>query len=372
MNRYFYYMIFINMLVNVTVFVPKILLEHRYSGAIMSILVAAPVGTLLLYQYAKAVSAFPGKSFAEISSVHISKWFSSLLLGVMGIAWLFAGMISIIGYTHITKRFVNPDMSETVILLLFIAVLLFASKLRTDSVLNAVEIVLVVNIPIIILVFIQSIRNPYLKWDSMFDAVTHMWHLPSWDGVAAATYLFTGYVNMVVVNHIFQGKGKTFKFQPRYLISVGVLGLLVMINSYMIPIGIHGMAQVGNQVYPWVSTADSLRIEFGVVERVLYMFVLVYTTVTLTSSVIHWHVGVELLKNMRQQWKPIQHDGRWTWGILLLFAAVTLGVNAYIVEEDLFELSKFWLNLRLCFEVLVVAVMVYCARRERKRISYGS
>ncbi|UJF32367.1 hypothetical protein [Paenibacillus hexagrammi] len=37
MLRYYYYLILVNMLVSVLIFVPRIMLEHKYSGAIMSI-----------------------------------------------------------------------------------------------------------------------------------------------------------------------------------------------------------------------------------------------------------------------------------------------------------------------------------------------
>ncbi|PTY78524.1 hypothetical protein B5V88_09320 [Heyndrickxia sporothermodurans] len=53
MNRYFLYLVLINMLINVIMFVPKILIEYRFDGTVMGILIAIPISLSLTFLFIK-------------------------------------------------------------------------------------------------------------------------------------------------------------------------------------------------------------------------------------------------------------------------------------------------------------------------------
>ena len=51
----------------------------------------------------------------------------------------------------------------------------------------------------------------------------------------------------------------------------------------------------GGHVYPAFSTVDSLRIRYFIIERMIYVFYVVYMCLSLVNSIIHWHVGKDLI-----------------------------------------------------------------------------
>jgi spore germination protein KB len=61
MNRYWFYLILENMLVNVIVFIPHMLIEQRFDGMVQSILWGIPIGVAFIYLFMKSLSKFPGK-----------------------------------------------------------------------------------------------------------------------------------------------------------------------------------------------------------------------------------------------------------------------------------------------------------------------
>jgi hypothetical protein len=61
MNQYFYYLIIVNMVANIVVCVPKILLEARTKGAIVSTILALIMGAIVTYIIAHFFNKFPGK-----------------------------------------------------------------------------------------------------------------------------------------------------------------------------------------------------------------------------------------------------------------------------------------------------------------------
>lgn len=71
MIRYFFlYLLFINMIVNVIVFVPRTLINERFEGAVMAIIIGIPFTIILLYFYTNALVKFPGKGLPEILYDH--------------------------------------------------------------------------------------------------------------------------------------------------------------------------------------------------------------------------------------------------------------------------------------------------------------
>ena len=103
MNRYFLYLVILNMLTNVIIFVPKILIADRYNGAVSGFLIAIPIGVTLTFIYSKALSKFPEQGIPEILD-QSNLWFKRIYLGTIQILWFTAGLITLIGFIDILSR----------------------------------------------------------------------------------------------------------------------------------------------------------------------------------------------------------------------------------------------------------------------------
>jgi hypothetical protein len=106
-----------------------------------------------------------------------------------------------------------------------------------------------------------------------------------------------------------------------------------------------------------------MRIELGFVERVLPLFLLLYTSVSLVSIMVHWHVASELLHaailtgNKGKPWV--------SWIFYGGFAVLTLLSVFFFNESRLFTLMNRWINLRLASEVMLAGLVLYAAIRRR-------
>ncbi|MEK3760904.1 hypothetical protein MKZ07_21080 [Paenibacillus sp. FSL P4-0338] len=95
--------------------------------------------------------------------------------------------------------------------------------------------------------------------------------------------------------------------------------------TFYVPIGYHGTVGIERHVYTWFTTADSIRIEAFLIERMLYIFYFAYITLSLVSAIIQWHVGKELLLSLLPSTARAPKKKLWQEIIILaLFAAGTI------------------------------------------------
>ncbi|WP_129731708.1 GerAB/ArcD/ProY family transporter [Ectobacillus funiculus] len=74
MNRYFCYLILVNMMASVVASVPQLLLKDRAEGAIVSIILALITGSIVTYIIAHFFYKFPGKGLPELLQEYAPKW----------------------------------------------------------------------------------------------------------------------------------------------------------------------------------------------------------------------------------------------------------------------------------------------------------
>jgi hypothetical protein len=357
MIRYFYYLIFLNMLANIILFVPRILISHRFEGSMMSILLSVPIGFTLLYFFVNSISKFPGQGLPEIMKGRVPSWIRIAVLLHFIMLWFLAGGITLTAFSQITMKYINPDVSSFYIILAFVILVGLIARTRSESVLYSMEILLVLNVPIITWILYKTMTNESMNYDACIEIVTHVFHRPTWDTLAAGTYIFTGYTNLVIFNRII-GTKKRFP----YLWFLPIIGFGVLVTSFLIPIGYHGTIAVNDYVYPWISTADSMHVEFGLVERMLFIFLLLYTTISLAGAYIHWHVCLELCKKLI----PSQSDKAYfSWMIVGLFGLIVCVFYSYSNDETLYEFTVQYLNLRFASEIVLVCLLVFLARRKK-------
>ncbi|WP_129727353.1 GerAB/ArcD/ProY family transporter [Ectobacillus funiculus] len=156
MNQYFYYLIIVNMVANIVACVPKILLEARTKGAIVSMILALIMGSIVTYIIAYFFNKFPGKGLPELLKEYTSKWIAIPLLMLLTVGWFSAGLTTLINYSFLLKRFLTPDMPLQWIISIFLCFISFGILMSSKSVLYTVEAVLVFNIPLVVLIMTKA------------------------------------------------------------------------------------------------------------------------------------------------------------------------------------------------------------------------
>lgn len=354
MNRYFIYLVLLNMIVNVIIFVPKILIEYRYDGAVMGMMIAIPLGVMLNWFFSTSISNFPEQGFPEILAKTKRRWVKIVFLGGIQVFWYTAGLITLIGFIDIIERYINPEMPRLALLAIYLAGILLVIQLPTQRVMYFLEIVLFLNIPLIGFIIFKAFVNDYLSWDSILEVCTHLFEWPSLKSIAAATYCFSGYANLIIFNRVIKGKLKIRNF-----IAILFLGAFNLFTTFFIPIGFHGSDGAVEYLYPWISTADSLRLIYSPIERVIFIFLMFYMSITLMSISVHWHVSYELIKGTFKE----KINKKLNWLILSIFTGCAVAGIIYFNTVLLNKVTVYWMIARLSFEIIFVAGFFIWARR---------
>ncbi|MCD1257989.1 GerAB/ArcD/ProY family transporter [Paenibacillus athensensis] len=358
MIRYFYYLILLNMLANIVLFVPGIFISRRFEGSILSVAIAVPIGYALIQVFMRALSAFPGQGFPEILRDTLPNWLGKPILVLFIGMWFSAGSLTLVTFTSMITTFINPDIPSWLTLFSLLCIVALIARLSSDSVLYTMEILLVLSTPMIMWILYKSLLNPSFRYDAVFEIVSHFRHWPTLDTLSAGTYIFTGYVNMIIFNRLF---GPLTKL--RFLWAVPIVGCGVLLTSFLIPIGMQGTIAVGDYTFIWSSTTDSMRIEFGIVERVMFIFILLYSCISVAGTFIHWHVGLEMTKGLLP---GLSKSRYFTWIAVGFFSAVTLIFNWYMDHHILDMVGRMWIELRFISEMALVALIFLLARRKRR------
>jgi spore germination protein KB len=356
MNRYFLYLVLLNMLTNVIIFVPRFLIQYRFDGMLISIVIASVVGMALMYADTVIYARFPGLGFPEIIKNRLNKPLRILILVTFAVFWFFAGLLTLLGYIDILHRFINPELSKVLLLAVFLLILCFVIQFPTKKVMYLLEIILFINVPFIAFIFIKAITSDYLSWDSIFEAGNHFYSMPNVSAVAVASYIFSGYANIIIFNRLFKVKIKRINL----LVIFGV-SLLTLFTSVMIPIGMHGIDSVGEYMYPWIIMVDSIRLPYSPIERALFIFLMLYVNISLISVAVHWHVAFELIKGTFSEKNTVKKNKL----VLTLFFAFSILAVIRIDYMHPEKLSMYWLVARLFFEVLAVFGFFFFLRRRK-------
>lgn len=352
------------MIANMIASVPKILLEERMEGAIASMLLSIVAGLLLIYLFIRFFHAFPGKDFPELLKEYLPRWMYFPYLLLLVFFWYTAGLITLVTYSFMLKRFLTPDMSLVWIVSSFLIFISFGILMNSKHVLFTVENVLVFSLPVIVFLIIKAYSSQEFKWDFVREAIMYMNRLPSYSAFSASFYTFMGIINIIVFNRVFSIKMKRVTWKQ--LSALGIAGSAILFTTYFVPIGLNGFEKINELVYPAVTTSDSLRMKYGIIERVLYLFLPFFLAITFLSLLIHWHVAIEVSKNAiwfkRFQWKK---NNLTPYLFVAIFWLAAIQMVTYLTEYQLMIYTSYFFNMQPFFGLLFIITFWYIIRRAR-------
>jgi len=358
-----YYLIFVTMFANIIATVPRILVIEKEKGVILSMIAAVFVGIIFTYYVIQLFNKFSGQTLPDILKSYSPKWFYIPVILYFAVTWFIAGIITLITYVFLFTTFVSLETSLIVTALAFVIIISFGMLMKSGSVLYTLEIVFVLLLPVIVFLFIKIITDENLEWDFIQVAMMNINTTPSYRSFTAASYLFIGVVNIVIFNSFFKEK-LTFGFKQMTIIST--VGALVLFITYFIPIGFNGFEQIEHMNFPWVSTSDSVRMKYGVIERVVFIFIITFLGISFLSLLVHWHVSLKLFESILHFNKLKWKNKNWTsYFFVILFGVVSIYLVSIIDEFELFKYASIFYNTLPIF-YFILFLSLFVAKRGAK------
>ncbi|BBH21464.1 hypothetical protein Back11_28090 [Paenibacillus baekrokdamisoli] len=368
MNRYFYYNVFLVSLLNLLIFVPHILVLYRYDGAITSMVLAAAVGSTVAIVFTNILRKFPGQGLPEILDQFLPRPFTIALLIFMAVMWLIASSIALVSYAVLINRFFNPDTSPFVVLLFMVLVCVYTASRSSLTVMFVIEMGLIINMPLLAFLLIKAVRSNAIDWDAIRTIANYWRESPKLRPFAAATFVFTGYINMAIYNRLAPAN---FRLRHRWMIPA--FGTLILLITFFVPIGFHGTETVDDYLYLWSVTSDSMLMSYGFIERVIFFFLLLYLNLTLIYTTSGWHQAMEFVKSCMPKKRDPKSGKHNTplinWIVTGVFAIITLSYSELFDEKENFYISIYWLIFRMFIEVGTVIFLFILIRTKRRKPS---
>ncbi|WP_238884116.1 GerAB/ArcD/ProY family transporter [Clostridium sp. YIM B02551] len=363
MKRYFFYIVLINSINNIIIFLPSVILHDKYQGAIMAIIFSIPFGTILLYLFMKSIVKFPNMAFPQILTLTLPKWAQISIMLFICSLWYISGFMMLLALLEMVQRFIFLKMSHYMLLSILVLVLLLAIRTEGLTILHSLEIFLVIIIPMILFIFTKAVFNPCFSWYACIEVVTHTFTFPTLPSYAVTTYMFSGYTDMLIFNKFFNKEN----FQLKYLWIIPLVELFLLIFAFFIPIGFLGTSPISYN-YPWIAATDCISIKVGVVERTMFIYILLFFLTAIANIIVHWYVSFELINDMFKFQFTLNKAQRIPWYILGLFGVIPfLLINLFSSEEIIFSSGTIWLILRLFVEPIVVGLVILTAYSAKKK-----
>lgn len=363
MSSYLYYFIIVTMVTNLIASVPRILMRESENGVILSMIIAVLTGVLLTVIVINLFRHFPHMTFPEILKKSTSKWFYYPILLYFALSWYAAGLITLTTYVLLFNTFLSYETSIIVTTLAFLFIISFGLLMKERSILYITELVLIIFLPVIFFLIVKIYTDPKLEWDFVKVAITYMNVLPSYHTFSASTYVFIGAVNIIIFNKYIKIKKKVGLKQIAILTFVGTFTLF---TTYFIPIGFNGFEQIENLTFPWVTTSDSVRMKYSIIERLTFLFVIVFIGVAFISLLIHWYVSLKLFESIFHFKKFTQKEKSITsYLFVLLFGLFAIVVTRRINEFQLVKVSMYFYDLLPIFYSVLIVSLLIAKRRLR-------
>jgi hypothetical protein len=362
MKRYFFYLVLINSVANIVIFLAKFLVPNHNEGSLIAIILSIPFGTVLIYFFSKALIKFPNKNFLEILQVSLPYWLQVIIMLLFSPAWYISGILMLSGTIDITEVFIDPQASSYLILIAYVSLIIFSINTEGSTILYGLEIFMFFIFPALIFAYVKAIVNPFFSWDACMETITHSFKVPNLSIFAVTTYNFSGYTDMIAYNRDFKGK-----FELKHLWLFPVIIFILQVFTLFIPIAFLGTANSSNFNFPWLAAADSMVLKTGVIERMLFIYLLIYLVTALVNVIVHWYVSFELFKELLLNLFRFKKVKACNIGVLCLFAVGSFLYILFVTQENRLAIVEIWLTIRVFLEVFLVILLNYIAHKAQKK-----
>ncbi|MCR8630190.1 spore germination protein [Paenibacillus radicis (ex Xue et al. 2023)] len=361
LSRYFFYALILTMMINSILYVPRILINERYEGALMSLILGTLIGSILLYIFTGSLLKFPGMGLPEIFklSLHKSIYIPSLL--ILGTSGFIAGGLVLINFTFIISRYLNPETPSYILLLLFVFVVGFGAMQSSKTVLYCAEIVLILSVPLLLFLIIKALTNKHMSYDAVKVILDYTWMFASWKSLTVSTYAFVGYLTLSIFNRTFSN---STDIKYRWLIPIFGFGMLL--STFIIPIGTLGTDGVNDYIFTWVSTAEAIQMKYAFIDHVVYIFLLIFLAITFLYTMVTWHIASETISSCFPRSSPNTSSVTTVLPNAIscgLMGIATIVTGSLLGEDDLFRVSSFWMTIRLPIDVFIVLTVYVLSKR---------
>nr|WP_281378640.1 GerAB/ArcD/ProY family transporter [Paenibacillus phyllosphaerae] len=322
---------------------------------------AVVIGTAMTFMYTYIMGKFPGLGMPEILDKFLPKMVVKPIMVFMAAMWIIGPSIALVSYAVLINRFINPDTSPVMVLILLSGVCIYAATRSTLTLAFLVEMGMLINFPIILFILLKAVRSDAINWDAIRTVANYWTQMPNLQSVGAASYIFTGYVSFAIYNRLMP---PNIRIRHRWIIPIS--GSAILLLTFFVPIGFHGTEAVENYLYVWSVTADSLMMNYGFIERVIFMFLIMYLNLTLIYTASGWHQAIEFLKALSNSYKPSVDDvpmKRNGFIYSTVIALLTVIYLYYVNEKTTFAISGYWLSFRMFIEIGTVVTMFIFARK---------
>jgi hypothetical protein len=353
------------MLINAILFVPRILIDERYDGAILSMILGPIIGGTFMYIFTSSMLKFRGQGLPEIMKQSLPKSISIPLLLFLGTVSFISGALVLINYAFIVSRYLIPETPVYILLILFVTVSSFGALQSSKTVLYSTELILLLSLPLLLFSIFKAYTNKNMNYDEVRALIDYACILPSWKSLSVSTYAVTGYISLSIFNRAFTGI-QTLK----HLWTVPCLGFSILLTAFFVPIGILGTDGVNDYIFTWVSTADAVRMKYAFIERVVYIFLLIYLGISYLFAMTTWHVGSEMMSGCLPGHQPNTTSVNSVLPNAISCAVFGIGtviVGNWLGEDDLFTVSSYWMMIRFPIDIFIV-LSVYILSKWRKAL----
>lgn len=362
MNRYFYYSFVMVAMLNLMLFVPAVLIEQRMTGAVSSMLVAIVLGTLTGYAATAALGRYPGMGIPEIFRLHMPEWFVKPVLALYAFMFFFASSFALIAFTLLMNRVLTPDLPAWNLLLVLGAVCIYGSTRSSMTLMFMLEVTILLITPVVLFILFKGIRSPDVAWNAIFTVAQYVRVPPTLKSVAAGTFIFTGYINLAIFNRL---NPPNFRLKGRWLIPL--FGSGILFTTFFLPIGFHGTVAVQRYMFVWTQTADSMTMNFGFIERVMFLFLMIYLGLTVLYTCVGWHQSIEFVRCISKKYQyevDFNKTPKANWWISCSYFVICIGAM-FIWNEGLNMLvAEIWLVTRMFVEqASIVFLFLVCRKR---------
>jgi hypothetical protein len=265
-----------------------------------------------------------------------------------------AGMLSVRGYGEVIKRFALPDTPYYMIFAAVSIVPLLGVLRSMIALVSVVQLVFVLSVPLIVMLLFKALFAE-MRWDYVLAMIPYTAVSPDLESLAAASFYYSGYTYLAMLNPRMEKRPRI-----RGILICYLLGIPMSLLSYIIPLGILGPDAVGTVRLTWFVTADALRLDLFVIERVLFLFLLLFIGIaTLLASTQLWQAG-EMLRELLPEFRGKIY-------LILGLLAATLLVFGVVLRSPVrfYIFADHWLLWRFYIEPASIVILWGVAKARR-------